>query len=332
MKGVNGYVQLSLQLIARVLCQSFDRGECERALIISTEPTETLVRMLRDAVVTQIYAGGREKSSRLAKEILGLVSIVRVFDITGVSEVLSELDTESSEAAPDLARKGDGGEMGSPRGRDEIPDSDEELTPSPSPPATEPTPKAREELPGVILITHFSTLLTTLYTHAEQTAVHNTLHLLSSRLRYLSRTLPSSPLIMLTNTTTPSTFDPISARRSGPPSEPTPQAPDPSLRSIFSASGPYATTWQKPSFGLVFAQFLDLHLLCTRIARTRGDAEGIVAGRGQGRQVWVVEALLDEGGVWEGDRGPRRGRERRWGVVDVLEGRIVDAFDAGSKA
>ena len=51
------------------------------------------------------------------------------------------------------------------------------------------------------------------------------------------------------------------------------------------------------------------------------------------RFTWVVEALLDEIGVWEPERaagGPRRSREQRWGAVDVVDNgtRLVNAFGA----
>lgn len=299
-------------------------------LVVSTEPARTVVTVLRDAVMAQSRGRNRDGDKQLVKEVLSLVSIVQVFDVTGVSEVLGDLDMEPQDSVAGSPPANGGMETRGAKVRDEIPDSDEEVSPSPSPPAEEPSPKPQTALPDIILITHFSTLLTTLYTHAEQTSVHNTLHLLSSRLRYLSRSLPSNPLIILANSTTTSTLDPLDAGRSGPPGEES-RAPDPSLRSVFSTPGPYATTWQKPSFGLVFSQFLDLHLLCTRIPRTREDAEAVAMRQGQGRMVWVIEVLLDEGGVWEGVRGERNGRDRRWGVVDLLEGRVVDAF-AGSEA
>ena len=273
--------------------------------------------MLRDAVAAHTRGGGRDG---LVKEALGLVSVVRVFDITGLSEVLGELDVPSREAAPSK-----GEEEPRAKVRDEIPDSDDDTSPSPSP-SPPPAPKevsgTSQGLPDMILITHFSTLLTTLFTQAEKTSAHNTLHLLSSRLRHLSRTLPSDPLILLSNTTTTSSADTRGAR----PGE-NPRRPDPTLRSVFSAE-PYAGSWQKPSFGLVFSQFLDVHLLCTRVPRGRADAEGVVVGRGRGSEVWVVEVLLDEGGAWEG-RGERSSREGRWGVVDFVGGRVVDAFGVG---
>ncbi|SPN99799.1 related to PET191 protein, involved in assembly of cytochrome oxidase [Cephalotrichum gorgonifer] len=368
-------VLVSLQLIAKTLCDSLERGKRERALVVSTQPTGMVVRMLRDAVAGQIGGGKRVVSNGVVKEILGQVSIVRVFDLTGLAEVLGELDVASlpgpereeeevekkEEPEEPEAERGQGGrgreeipdsdeeaeeqeqeqEQGG-RMRDEIPDSDEDMSTSPSPAAPAPAPVPTKQTPtkqsipdqgpDIILVTHFSTLLTTLFTHTEKTSAHNTLQLLSSRLRHLSRTLPSSPLVILANSTT------TTAAHSGPATEardaalppggypPRRQEPDPTLRSVFAAPGPYAGgTRQKPSFGRVFAQLLDLHVLCTRVPRTREDAEGFVLGRG-GDEVWAVEVLLDEGGVWEGKRGERKGRERRWGIVDLEGGRIIDAF------
>ena len=86
----------------------------------------------------------------------------------------------------------------------------------------------------------------------------------------------------------------------------------------------------KPAFGLTFTQLLDLHLLCTKMPRTRRDA---MVGGGPARHAWAVEVLLDEDGLWDapdGDDEPpgqRVDREQRWGAVDVRDGvRIVDAF------
>ena len=80
---------------------------------------------------------------------------------------------------------------------------------------------------------------------------------------------------------------------------------------------------------MVFAKLLDLHMLASRVARTRDDEEGYYLGktsRGEGRFVTVVEVLLDEMGLWTGKLGTRPCREQRWGPVDVEGGRVVDAF------
>ncbi|KAI0458538.1 hypothetical protein F5B21DRAFT_512036 [Xylaria acuta] len=277
-------------------------------------------------------------------------------------------------------------------------DPEPDLGPDPKPQKSEvpppiPTETLPPPVPDIILITHFSSLLTTLFTHNDKTSAHTGLQLLSSHLRHLA--LSTEALIMLLNTTTSpspetSTSTSSAVRPFTGPDHPIPptgpeaskqQRPlDPTLRSIFNpgpqlhgpnTSGqgnrtgysydyPYGaaaaarvTRRNKPSFGATFAQFLDLHLLCTKVPRTRDDAETAIAlgaGSEDVRHAWVVETLLDEMGVWEWERGglpgdgkgdgkgkeeaflpPRVNREQRWGAVDVRDGvRVVNAFTAGS--
>lgn len=217
---------------------------------------------------------------------------------------------------------------------------------------TEPEPPAP---PDIILITHFSTLMTALFTGRDRASAHDGLQSLSAFLRYLSRSLSSSPLIMLLNSTSSSKSKTLTEPPPMPPSE---APPPPDERSSSSSSKPLAATLRsvfnppqldipgyaghaaarrnKPTFGLVFAQLLDLHLLCTKVPRTREDAERLYAPPDQGdgggggvRYTWVVEVLLDELGVWEEGAAPggRRCREQRWTAVDVRAGRVVDAFE-----
>lgn len=245
--------------------------------------------------------------------------------------------------------------------------------------------------PDIIIITHMSTLLSTLFQQREKSAAHQTLQLLSSHIRYLTRAPEhGGPLVMLLNSTTSSfpspdnntnnTSNPTGGAGTDRPPPPAaaadhhhPSLPpptkkakgasahnnkplDPTLRSIFNppplpASGlsyaydtPHARR-NKPSFGLIFTQMLDMHLLCTRLPKTRDDAEALYAPppllgaaeteMGGTRPVaygWVVEVLLDEMGVWEGRdavvegggsgrRRERRSREQRWGAVDVVRRR-----------
>ncbi|KAG6324515.1 hypothetical protein E4U44_000711 [Claviceps purpurea] len=202
--------------------------------------------------------------------------------------------------------------------------------------------------PSFILITHFSTLLSGLFAQRERQAAHSTISLLSARLNYLSRNLPPGPLIMILNSVTESP-GPTRTRIQDDPkpkptkTKPTPSTPlDPSLQSIFSAPPPlnipgYHYTGNlprrlKPSFGLVFTQLLDLHLLCSRVARTRArdglPVPGLQDGEGHvGSVVTVVEVLMDEMGVWQGRRGVRPRREQRWTAVDVVKGRVCCAME-----
>ncbi|KAI0975808.1 hypothetical protein F4678DRAFT_283304 [Xylaria arbuscula] len=244
--------------------------------------------------------------------------------------------------------------------------------PSPSTPAGNSSPP----VPDIIVITHFSALLTTLFMHNDKTSTHTNLQLLSSHLRHLAQSV--GPLIMLLNTTTsPAPETSTSTSTSGvsgannpippPPAdqEPTKQQQrplDPTLRSIFNPAPPQQphtyhhstataasrlTRRNKPAFGASFAQFLDLHLLCTKVPRTPDDAEtavalGAGAGAGDVKYAWVVEALLDELGFWDWGRArntqgtegglppPRVNREQRWGAVDVRDRvAVVNAFGGG---
>lgn len=226
--------------------------------------------------------------------------------------------------------------------------------------------KDESKHPDIILITHMSTLLSSLFHQREKAAAHQTLQLLASHLRYLTRsTEHGGPLIMILNSTTSSENNvTVPGQDDGPLRPPPPGGPpttnrplDPTLRSIFNppplpVSGlPYSydtphSRRNKPSFGLIFTQLLDLHLLCTKIPRTRADAEALYAptSPGMGKAVvdyvWAVEVLLDELGVWEGRENvlegrPRRFREQRWGAVEVRKDgtgvRVADAFDKATQ-
>ena len=225
---------------------------------------------------------------------------------------------------------------------------------------------------SIVLVTHFSALLTSLFAHREKSAAHSSLQLLASQARYLSRSLPSQPLFILLNSTSSSAHDGRhepgnGSAAPGPGGGPggaavTTRPLDPTLRSVFNPPtiplpayrAPRAATRRnKPTFGLIFSQMLDTHLLCTRMPRTRADADvlyggGSTTGNGDDRPdqqqqqqhagssgveyVTVVEVLLDEMGLWQGRTGPRPNREQRWGVVDVVGRRVVDAFVRTEKA
>ncbi|KAL7913540.1 hypothetical protein GGI35DRAFT_213541 [Trichoderma velutinum] len=198
--------------------------------------------------------------------------------------------------------------------------------------------------PDIFLITHFSSLLTSFFTQRDNSVAHAALRHLASRLRRLSRTLPSNPLILLINSTDSGatsstaavTATTAAAAHSSeshsydipPPEQPPTQKPsvDPTLRSIFnpaseSSGHAHAGGYKpnKPTFGLVFTQLLDMHLLCTRAPRPGKTSLP--------RALTVIEVLLDDIGLWEGKGGLRKRREQRWTVVAPYNGRIVNASD-----
>ncbi|KAJ1335961.1 hypothetical protein MN608_02705 [Microdochium nivale] len=298
-------------------------------------------------------------------------------------ELLSSPPGRTSTKSPELPQRDEEGAAAQPAAAKQgLREARTELPKAASDPPAESSPAVAESLPDMILVTHFSTLLSTLFAESgtDRSSAHTTLQLLSSHMRYLARS--SGSVVMLLNTTAAhndtsrasaagrgggaggggaalNTMN-ISNRGPAAPSRPL----DPTLRSIFNpvpimttimnhsngddstnnsndtayyaaaAAASMLSRRNKPSFGLTFAQFLDVHLLCSRIPRTRGDAEMMVVNRNASigaRQAgyqqqqqqdqnqnqdlfstttttaataaaveycWAVEVLLDELGVW----------------------------------
>ncbi|KAH7175511.1 hypothetical protein EDB81DRAFT_874356 [Dactylonectria macrodidyma] len=372
-------VKLGLQTLAHSLC---GEGSVTTGLVITPKPASTILAGLRDAVRAELKhrdIAQPEVASR-TRECLERVMLSCVFDLDGLWEALADLDRPADSGTTQGTRdEDDQGQDEEDQGQetdkgeqakmvvDEIGDSqddeDDELLdaqPQPQPqleskqqeeqqPQSQPRRQRKPDppsLPGLIIITHFSALLTSLFTHREKSAAHAALQLLGSHLRDLARNLASSPLVLLLNSTSSSVAAATEKTKMKPATAPL----DATLRSIFNpppppgyaphiaGPGPGPGRRSKPSFGLVFAQLLDLHLLCTRIPRTREDAEAAVTAlHGHSAEVtsaaavavdsvWLVEVLLDDLGVWEGRKGARRDREQRWTAVDVEGARIRVAF------
>ncbi|GKU05152.1 hypothetical protein FLAG1_04702 [Fusarium langsethiae] len=333
--------ELGVQLGLQTLAHSLYEGTVTNGLLITPKPASVMLTGLRDAIKAELQkrAGTQDIKTRL-RECLDKVMLSRVFDLDGLWEVLADLDPKQpvDEEAILLhqekeTRKQDATETQVEEIQDSQDDDDEAFSPirqASQPPLHEEnsTSKATPH-PEVIVMTHFSSLLTSLFAHREKSAARTALQLLGSRLRDLSRNLPSNPLILLLNSTSSSFSGPASTTTAI--SSAKQAFIDPTLRSIFnppSATG-YSSRRTKPNFGLSFTQLLDLHILCTRIPKTRTDAELSVQPRSgeEAKMVWAVEVLLDEMGVWEGKLGARTGREQRWTAIDVVKGRIEHAFN-----
>ncbi|KAK8099296.1 uncharacterized protein PG998_012537 [Apiospora kogelbergensis] len=311
-----------------------------RAAVITTLIAPTILPHLRDVIRVQArlkLGGARSRSDEVdaaTRQCLGRISVSQVFDIEGLWEVLSELETAA--AAVEDTQLVSGPEMDLPassqqlppppspslpppatklpplRTRTEVQDSEEEddvllsssplsslpsslvetpegmeelaqpsppaapsphqpsrpLSPaapshqlSPSPPAAPgrqprplPIPPPRQPeptapgLPDIILITHISNLFSTLFTTRDKTSAHTTLQLLSSHLRYLSRS--AGPLILLLNVTSasPTALSGTNPAQPPPPRRPEPEQSsrplDPTLRSIFNP--PPLPIWVTP--------------------------------------------------------------------------------------
>lgn len=304
--------QLGLQTLAHSLCDE----RITKGLVVTPKPRNVMLARLRDAVKAELKSqgiGGDAAKTKL-RECLERVMLSCVFDVDGLWEVLADLNKPAEEETEEEEEEGQVEEI-----QDSQDDDDEALSPVDK---VQP-PKQQTTQPGIIVVTHFSSLLTGVFTHRERSAAHSVMELLGSHLRDLSRNLSSNPLIMLLNSTSSS---------SGPPTAQPKNTPlDATLRSIFHTpspgQGPHSTRRIKPNYGMVFSQLLDLHLLCTRIPRTMQDAEAAVQRLGEEvRMVWVVEVLQDEIGVWKGTRGDRKGREQLWTAVDVEQSRAKPAF------
>lgn len=264
--------------------------------------------------------------------------------------VSAQQEDEQAMVGEEATRQEATSHISSDRGPEEQGGADGEYRASPF----DPEPGLSLAMPDIILITHMPTLLSHLFTSRDKEAAQMTTQLLSAHLQCLSRS--AGPLILLLNSTTTSTIGATSAVALGSASPWPGRLPlgpgsagsrplDPTLRSIFSPPPPSHQGYRphgsagasaapsrqnKPAFGLTFTQLLDLHLLCTKMPRTRLDA---ATGGGLARHAWAVEVLLDKDGLWDAPNdddeppGRRVDREQRWGAVDVRDGvRIVDAF------
>jgi hypothetical protein len=347
-----------------------------------------ILAAMRDGIQAQLRTEDsppeRDEVHRRTRELLERVMLSCVFDMTGVWQVVASLDRAAS---PEASSSSSSSSSLSPV-NDEIKDSQEDDEDQLEEKiGIEPDKGQGTEVsqgPDVVVMTHFGSLLTGLFAHRSSASAHQTVQLLSSHLRHLSRSLPTSPLFLLLNSTASSSPTPggstgestagESITRMNPgvinPSKPRSQRPlDPTLRSIFNP--PYIPVYgmrgqdetagssslsrrNKPTFGLIFSQMLDMHILCTRVPKTDADADMVyglappATVGGEAEYATVVEVLLDDMGVWPPPLPPppfsasasadmrrqeeprtrqrRRYREQRWCAVTVKDGRVVNAF------
>ncbi|PQE21274.1 fasciclin domain family protein [Rutstroemia sp. NJR-2017a WRK4] len=291
------------------------------------------------------HLGTGDEENQQLSFMLDLVAISRVFDIEGLWEVLSEIARTTNQVNNDEANEGS---MNSPpwheepeaynkevqpRIRNEIGDSEEEeeeedlQSPSPPPPppkvVSKPQSTSIDSGTELLVIDNIHHLISHLFTHSEKATAHNLLSLLSRIIHTLTHT--QNLLTILHN----STISTISTKTNYPTSR-RPAAP-PTIQSIFTAS-----THLKPSLGRIFDQFVDLHVMISRIPKYREDAEMAYAG-GDGREAnecLIFEVLRDECPVSAGDRAAGRrfaDREERWGCFEIgTDGvQLRDAFGKG---
>ncbi|THV44814.1 hypothetical protein BGAL_0574g00060, partial [Botrytis galanthina] len=323
----------NLPLLVRILRSRLSKRRCEM------RSRNDITINLNDGQITD-----ESTEIDIQKEVtalLELVAISRVFDIEGLWEVLSELgqpkdlsrnngdDQEIPTIIPSRTSEPVEGEA-EPLHKipEEICDSEEEdieLTPPPpAPPVKPPTPipSSTETSSEILIIDSMHHLISHLFTHSEKISAHNLLSLLSQTLHTLTRTQNILTILHNTTLSTKSTFTNHHPSRQPPPPA---SNPHPTIHSIFTS------TAQKPSLGRIFDDFLNLHIMISKLPKKRGDAEMLYgrddhtspAGNEDVAYNFVFEVLRDECPVLGGDRklGRRFGdREQRWGVFDMGDG------------
>ncbi|KAM3500740.1 hypothetical protein MY11210_009469 [Beauveria gryllotalpidicola] len=269
-----------------------------------------------------------------------------VFDIDGIWQTLAELLQPGIPGAPAFVNLEEGSKYGLNSERD-IPNEiqvseDENMSQSiehdrvvsqdgTGPPLPEAHGKRSSAMtpPEIIVVTHFSTLLTSLFARREKTAAHQSLALLKARLRWLSRS-PGMPLLLLVNSTMeePSTkHEELAPDLNG--LAASNKSPDATLRSIFASVRSLHPS--RPSFGIVFSQFLDLHLLCTDMSErassySLGEYSALTRIGYRRLGPTLVEVLQDNLELYS-PHARECYREQRWAILDVSNQQIVNAYE-----
>lgn len=323
-----------------------------------------IVRLLSAVTISQLASDQKTASSdiRTAEDCLRRVMVSRVFDIDGIWQLFAELDAKGrSNSVNSPATRTHAEEDGT----QEIQDSEDEdfslsnkykdkdhMQASDAPnapdggedrssehPASQSTTLSSGAIPDFILICGFSSLLTSLFAQRQRDAAHSSLSLFSAQLRFLARSLPSRPLIILLNSTTleqeavqssmyalnePSLVSDSRTKQQ--------RGLDPTLNSIFNPPPTYMACGRrlrqrKPKFGLIFSQLLDVHLLCSQLPSAKEDAESALAQTQTNshmsslRQDTIIEVLFDSIGKWQPGHGHKH-REQLWVAVDSSNGAI----------
>ncbi|KAH8711136.1 hypothetical protein HC256_007951 [Beauveria bassiana] len=325
-------------------------GSVNRALVITPKPLASVTKLIVGILKSELsnYELDPAKLQEKCHTSLEGVMLSVVFDIDGIWQTLAELLQPGNRGTPASVELEEGITNGLNTERDspnmEIHDSkDEGMSPSTEhgcivsengtgPPSFEAHGKRSSAMspPEIIVVTHFSTLLTSLFARRENAAAHQSLALLKTRLRWLSRS-SSMPLLLLVNSTMeePSTKHKASAPELNGLAASN-RSSDATLRSIFA----YVRTLRpsKPSFGIVFSQFLDLHLLCTdisgqeRASYSLGEHSALTQTSHRRLGPTLVEVLQDNLEL-NSPHARECHREQRWAILDVSNQQIVNAYE-----
>jgi hypothetical protein len=229
------------------------------------------------------------------EKVLERVLVMRVFDVWGLCEGVDEVERKV---------KGEdalGERMGEPKeGRKEeqvLEVADSEGEDSDISNYDTKTNPQKPNPPSTILLVD---LLTTPFTTQMQTSPTAALSLLHTLLRTLHHLTTSHRfLAILLNSSYPTNST------ATPPTNP----------SIFSTAGPY----YRPALGRSFGYCVDTRVLLSKVPRRGEDVEDRVLGRGEGREVGVLEVVGERGGGWGG----------RWGCWECMVGSFLLSFSRG---
>ncbi|KAH6667532.1 hypothetical protein B0J14DRAFT_489444 [Halenospora varia] len=226
---------------------------------------------------------------------LEMVTISRVFNIEGLWEVLGEIgrETHTPTAEARIPQQQFEGSSppwptqdSSPEKTPQILDSedDEELELSPvKAPRKKAEMQKEDEGVEMIIVDNMTHIINELFGRREKNEAHALLTSLSRTLHTLTNS--QNLLTILHNTTTSASFSNTYAQ-----SKSAPQA----TKSVFEANP------IKPSLGVIFSQFVELHVLVSKMPRGRRDAEILsgqtddVGGNEEVNYCYVAEILKDE--------------------------------------
>lgn len=316
-------------------------GSAKQALVITPKSQASISRLIMDIVRSELSRTNLPPASIQQKCLASLERIMLsvVFDTDGLWQTVSELQTPGfrysrcsnaskghksafMDSMENLAREvEDTKENVAQRVDDSYRGARSQLTTMPN----DSRGQSSFSLPDIIVITHFSTLLTSLFAGREKSAAHQSIALLKAQLRLLSNCSATNPLILLLNSNTSEAVEALEGPVCNASCHENPCQPrhvEPTLRSLFMFPLPVRPT--RPSFGLVFSQILDLHLLCTNVA----NLPAAMSYRYYAPRIspTLVEVLRDESSRRFKYNSKIANLEQRWAVLEVAGSCIVNLW------
>lgn len=307
-------------------------GSAKHALVITPKSQASISRLIIDIMRSELSrtnpAPASIQQSCLAS--LELITLSVVFDTDGLWQTVSELQTPGIRYSrcSNASKDHKSAFMDSMENlAQELHDTEENASQrvDDSTMSNDSRGQSSFSLPDIIVITHFSTLLTSLFAGREKSAAHQSIALLKAQLRLLSNCSATNPLILLLNSNTSEAVEVLEGpvcNASGHENPCRPRHVEPTLRSLFMF--PPLVRPTRPSFGLIFSQFLDLHLLCTNVANL--PAAMSYRCSALRHSPTLVEVLQDELSRRFRHNSKNTNLEQRWAVLEVAGNCIVNLW------